>query len=129
MVHRLSVLILGIVIISSCSGKLQEDKAAIAAKDYYEMLISGQYENFVAGSINTNNIPKEYRSQLVTNAKQFVAVQKKERGGIRGVKIVNSIYNKKKNSADVLLVLCYKDSANEEIVVPMIQKNGKWMMR
>ena len=123
------VLILGIVIMSSCSRKREEDKASIAAKDYYEMLIAGQYDKFVASSINTDNIPKEYREQLVTNVKQFVAVQKNERGGIREVRIVNSSYNKKKDSADVLLVLSYKDRVNEEIVVPMIKKNGKWMMR
>ena len=56
-------------------------------------------------------------------------MQKNERGGIREVRIVNSSYNKKKDSADVLLVLSYKDRVNEEIVVPMIKKNGKWMMR
>lgn len=127
--RSLYALILGVVIISSCSGKQEEDKAANAAKDYYEMLIAGKYDKFVSGSINTDNIPKGYRAQLVTNAKQFVSVQKDERGGIREVRIVNSSYNKKKNSADVLLVLCYKDSANEEIVVPMVKKNGKWMMR
>ena len=99
------------------------------AKNYYAMLVDGQYEKFIDGTINTDKVPSGYKEQLITNIKQYVATQKEERGGIRDVRIVSSTYNIKKTAADVLLVLCYKDSANEEIVVPMIEKNGKWLMR
>jgi hypothetical protein len=93
------------------------------------MLIEGKYAEFIDATVNTGNLPRSYKEQLVTNIKQFASVQKEERGGIKDVKVVSSTYNKKKTAADVLLVLCYKDSASEEVVVPMVEKGGKWLMR
>ncbi len=123
------IVIICAIFFVACSKKHEEDKAAEAAKNYYAMLVDGQYEKFIDGTINTDKVPSGYKEQLITNIKQYVATQKEERGGIRDVRIVSSTYNIKKTAADVLLVLCYKDSANEEIVVPMIEKNGKWLMR
>jgi hypothetical protein len=30
---------------------------------------------------------------------------------------------------NVFLVLCFGDSVNEEIVVPMVERNGNWRMK
>jgi hypothetical protein len=27
------------------------------------------------------------------------------------------------------LMLCYGDSTSEEVVVPMVERNGRWMMK
>lgn len=125
----ISLLIVVVISFVSCTKQKTEDLAAKAAKEYYENLINGKYDLYVDGTANTYNIPKEYREQLITNVKQFAAVQKEERGAIKNVRVVNSTYNKKKNVADVYMVVCYADSASEEIVVPMIEKKGKWLMR
>ena len=29
----------------------------------------------------------------------------------------------------VLLMLCYGDSTSEEVIVPMVEHNGRWMMK
>jgi thioredoxin-related protein len=123
------VLFASVIFFSACSEKHEDDKAAMAAKNYYSMLIEGKYAEFIDATVNTGNLPRSYKEQLVTNIKQFASVQKEERGGIKDVKVVSSTYNKKKTAADVLLVLCYKDSASEEVVVPMVEKDGKWLMR
>src|SRR5574344_2750078 len=55
--------------------------------------------------------------------------QKKQHQGINGVKIVTAKTDSVTNVTNVFLTLCFGDSVNEEIVVPMIEKNGVWKMK
>ena len=50
-------------------------------------------------------------------------------GGIRDVRIVRAKTDSLQSYTNVFLTLCFGDSTNEEIVVPMIEKEGRWRMR
>ena len=117
---------------ASCGGAEEpsrEDYAAKAAKEYYDSLLAGGYAFFSAGFIGTDSLPPHYREQLVVNAKQYILEQKKQHQGINGVKIVTAKTDSLTNVTNVFLTLCFGDSVNEEIVVPMIEKNGVWKMK
>lgn len=131
MKNRWDLVILGVLCIlvglASCSQPTPEELASLAAKGYYDHLIHGEYEQFLEGA----NVPEdpEYRSQLLDNYRQFMASQKTLHGGIREVRIVRAKTDSIQQYTNVFLTLCFGDSTNEEIVVPMVENNGRWRMR
>lgn len=112
-----------------CSQPTPEELASLAAKGYYDHLIHGEYESFLEGL----DLPydPEYRSQLLDNYQQFMATQQSSHGGIREVRIVRAKTDsiQLQSYTNVFLTLCFGDSTNEEIVVPMVERDGRWRMR
>ena len=107
------ILMIGVGV-TSCK-KEDVDPAAVAgnvAKQYYQYLLDGKYEEFVDGHYQPDSIPGVYREQLITNAKMFVGRQKEA-----------------KHVANVFLNIAYGDSTTEEVVVPMVLVDGNWMMK
>ena len=111
------------------NGPSREDYAAKAAKEYYDSLLAGGYAFFSAGFVGTDSLPPHYREQLVVNAKQYLLTQKKAHQGVKEVRILNAKTDSMTNITNVFLMLCFGDSVNEEIVVPMVEVNGVWKMK
>ena len=118
-----------IALFTSCSSPSREELASLAAKGYYQHLIEGDYEQFLEGREYADSLPDDYRSQLIDSYAQFLAQQTKDRGGIREVSIARAFTDSTQNYTNVLLTLCYADSTSEEIVVPMVERNGRWKMK
>lgn len=119
-------------LVMSCGGNQgpsREDFAAKAAKEYYDSLIGGGYGYFTDGFNGTDSLPHHYREQLVVNAKQFFLAQEKAHHGVKNVRIVTAKTDSTTNITNVFLMLCFGDSVNEEIVVPMLEVNGVWKMK
>ncbi len=122
----------------SCSDeKKPDDAAARAAKEYYDSLFAKNYAYFVRGMYLPDTIPDSYREQLEANASMFAWRMDEEHHGVHEVRIMrfvnDTVVSPDKKShvrtADVFLVFCLGDSLNEEVVVPMIHHNGRWLMR
>ena len=58
-----------------------------------------------------------------------MAQQNRDHHGILDIRISNVTTDTVLNYTNVFLVLCYGDSVNEEIVVPMVERNGSWRMK
>ena len=112
-----------------CSNPTPEELASLAAKSYYEHLVRGEYDHFLEGKVSADSIPDDYREQLLTACKQFMALQDMEHHGIREIRISNAKTDTIQKYTNVFLVLCFGDSTNEEVVVPMIEQNGRWRMK
>ncbi len=117
------------LLLTGCSGGEQKDLAAEAARTFYDSLLSGGYEHFVDGFDRRDSIPLSYRSQLVTNAKQYVYGLKEKHGAVEAVRIVRSKRDSLAGTTNVFLMLCFSDSLKEEIVVRMTEKEGVWKMK
>ncbi len=116
--------------IISCSRDKKTDFAAAnAAKEYYDMLVLGEYNQFVKGMHIPEQIPESYRNQLVDNAKMFVEELQKEHNGIQEIRVVNCVNDSTLTNANAFLMLSFGDSTIEEIVVPMVKSNKKWYMK
>ena len=59
----------------------------------------------------------------------FVYGLKEEHNGVNNIRILRSSTDSVRNVTSVFLMLCFGDSVNEEIVVPMVEKDGKWLMK
>ena len=127
--RKLVYLILIVIVVACSTGVSREEQAALAAKGYYTHLVQGEYEQFIEGRLMADSLPADYRSQLIEGYKQFVAQQMEARKGIQEVSISRAYTDSLAGYTNVLLMLCYGDSTTEEVVVPMVERNGRWMMK
>lgn len=127
--RKLVYLILIVIVVACSTGVSREEQAALAAKGYYTHLVQGEYEQFVEGRFMADSLPADYRSQLIDGYKQFVAQQLEARKGIQEVSVSRAYTDSLAGYTNVLLMLCYGDSTTEEVVVPMVERNGRWMMK
>jgi hypothetical protein len=124
-------MLVAVVAIVACSKKTGGDNKAAAyfAKGYYERLIEGNYEGYVDALNYPDSIHSSYRSQLVLNAKLFTEKQKSIHGGWVGVEIAGCVIDSLSPTAQAILNLCYADSTREKVVVPMVERDGRWYIR
>ena len=127
--RKLAYLILIVIVVACSTGVSREEQAALAAKGYYTHLVQGEYEQFVEGRFMADSLPADYRSQLIEGYKQFVAQQLEARKGIQEVSVSRAYTDSLAGYTNVLLMLCYGDSTTEEVVVPMVERDGRWMMK
>ena len=117
-------------LVCACGGATKEELASLAAKGYYNHLIHGEYEQFYEGMDQREFTSEaDYRSQMLDNLRQFMARQEKEHRGILEVRVSNATTDTVQQFTHVFLVLCFGDSTHEEIVVPMVERNGAWRMK
>ena len=132
---RLVLLVL-LVLLASCGSATKEELASLAAKGYYDHLIHGEYEQFYEG-LDQRTLPDgttlsdddAYRSQMLDNLRQFMAQQEQAHRGVLEVRVSNAATDTMQQLTNVFLVLCFADSTNEEIVVPMVERHGAWRMK
>jgi len=113
----------------ACSESKPDRAAALAACRYYNQLIAGNADSFVRGMELPDTIPDGYRRQLIDNALMFLEQQKREHGGISRVEVQNCINDSVAPTAQAFLLLCFGDSTVEEVVVPMVRRDGVWRMK
>ena len=133
--RKFAVIVL-LAALAACGSATKEELASLAAKGYYDHLIHGEYEQFYEG-MDQRTLPDGttlsdeavYRSQMLDNLRQFMARQAQEHRGILEVRVSNATTDTVQQLTNVFLVLCFADSTNEEIVVPMVERQGAWRMK
>lgn len=125
----LAVLVMLAFLAGSCSSPSKEELASLAAKGYYQHLIEGDFEHFLEGRLMGDSLPADYRSQLIDGYSQFLDQQVQARGGIKEVRVSRAFTDSTQQYTSVLLMLCYGDSTSEEVIVPMVEHDGRWMMK
>ena len=125
-----------LAVLAACGSATKEELASLAAKGYYDHLIHGEYEQFYEGMDlrtlsdgTTLSDEAVYRSQMLDNLRQFMARQAQEHRGVLEVRVSNATTDTVQQLTNVFLVLCFADSTNEEIVVPMVERHGAWRMK
>ena len=133
--RKLAVIAL-LAALAACGSATKEELASLAAKGYYDHLIHGEYEQFYEGmdqrTLSDGTALSDeaaYRSQMLDNLRQFMARQAQEHRGVLEVRVSNATTDTVQQLTNVFLVLCFADSTNEEIVVPMVERQGTWRMK
>ena len=122
-------LCLAAMILTACSEKpAPEAEAMASAQQYYEQLMEGDYEAFVDAQADADQYPESFRQQMITATKQFVA-QLDQRGGICAITPSRAMMDSTLQLMQVFMLVSYADSTQEEIVVPMVERNGVWKMK
>lgn len=138
MKHVLVILVASLLMLScgNDDGPKAEDMAMQAAKAYYDQLLNGDYDSFVAGTLRGDSVPHSYKSQLLLNARMFVEEQGSAHQGVKTVVALSAHCDTLRLSngenqvtADAFLQMVFGDGQKEEVVVPMILENNIWYMR
>ncbi len=146
--NKAIVALIGFLLFVACTAEKADEDVSAVAKSYYDELLNGHADRFVSHTYMPEAIPEGYRQQLESNARMWVAEMNSEHGGVYSVRAVNHVYtdaekpksgkqtalpfaanSKEHSEANAFLVLCFADSLNEQIVVPMVKRNGEWLMR
>lgn len=133
--RKFAVIVL-VAALAACGSATKEELASLAAKGYYDHLIHGEYEQFYEG-MDQRTLPdgttlstdSAYRSQMLDNLRQFMAQQEQAHRGVLEVRVSNATTDTVQQLTNVFLVLCFADSTNEEVVVPMVERHGAWRMK
>ena len=133
--RKFAVIVL-LAVLAACGSATKEELASLAAKGYYDHLIHGEYEQFYEGmdqrTLSDGTALSDeaaYRSQMLDNLRQFMARQAQEHRGVLEVRVSNATTDTVQQLTNVFLVLCFADSTNEGIVVPMVERHGTWRMK
>jgi hypothetical protein len=103
--------------------------AGQAAKEYYDRLLANDYEAFLSGKADADSLPQDYRHQLLSAVQQYKQELEQTHEGVASVTVSNVRYDDTQQLMHAFLLLHFKDSVKEEIIVPMVQRNGAWKMR
>ena len=108
-----------------------EEQAARAARGYYQCLIDDCPEEFLQGKANADSLPDSYRAQLLMAINQYRADMLDKHNGLHEVQVSDNVARRDSslNLTYAFLILCYGDSTREEIIVPMVERDGQWLMK
>lgn len=128
--RKITLFLFVVCLLAACNNEPSKEEMAMkAAKEYYDLLLQGNYASFLAGKQASDSLPEDYREQLVTAYKQHLFQMREEHKGLLEVRAMRGITDTLRKETDAFLVLCFGDSTREEIVVPMVENDGKWMMK
>ena len=118
--------LLSVVFLACSRGQMTHEAAQKAAEKYYKMLIKGNYKGFVNGYASAENMPEDFRSQLVDATAQFMT-----KDDMRRLKSVKAISDSllEDSTAYVMLQLNFSDSTSEQIELPLILMEKGWKMK
>ena len=120
-----------LLLLAAC-GRKQPDPNEVmgrVAKAYYDYLIQGNYEAYVDGFYQPDSIPGSYREQLIANAKMFVGLMDEQHKGLKSVSLASAKADTASHAGSAFLIMQFGDGTKEEVLVPMTEHNGNWMLR
>ena len=106
-----------------------EDLAAEAALTAYKALYDGDTQKFLDTRLHAADMPQDFRETMLNAAAQHLAQVKSERRGVSKVTLSRAQEDKSLGIIQVFLLLNYGDGTQEEIVVPMIEHKGQWLIK
>ena len=124
-------LLMAILLLCGCSQQDQtsEEQAGIAAKEYYDRLLAGDIDGFLKGKADMDSVPADYRSQMYAACEQYKKELDETHGGVAAITVSNARTDSTQQMMQAFLLLNFKDSTKEEIIVPMVQRGDVWMLR
>ncbi len=128
---QLVSLVVALLAFSACSTPTPEEAAAQAAQEYYQQLANGFPEGFLEGKQAVDSLPADYLEQLLPVCRQYVDEVQAKHQGIRQVQVSPNVARRDSTLqlTYAFLLLSYGDSTQEEITVPMVEVDGKWLMK
>jgi hypothetical protein len=88
-------------------------------------------EAFLDARVGADSLPAIYRAQMKKVYEQFVSEINEKHGGIREVRISENVGRRDtvQGFTYAFLILCFNDSIQEEIAVPMVEQDGLWLLK
>lgn len=124
-----SVLLMCMLLCVSCSFFHREDehhRVRAAAQEYFDLLVSGDYEGYLSGFAGIDSLPVLYRQQLTDLAAQYGAELQSKGDIVRATVTRDSLQD---SIAYVFVDVLFADSTVEQMGMKMILEGEQWKMR
>ena len=118
--------LLSVCLFACKKGLMTHEAAREAAEEFYSMLIKGDYKGFVEGYADAENMPEDFRRQLVDATAQFAA--KDDMRSLCRVEATSDSLSED-STAYVMLQLHFNDSTNEQVGLSLILTEDGWKMK
>ena len=113
------------------------EAASKEATRAYQLLLDHDYPGFInarqgmdtIGVTPNDSIGRYYKEQLIEACLQYQEKLLTTHGGIVSFSVSNAIMDSTVHQAHVFLLLQFGDSTQEEILVPMVEYKGQWVMK
>ena len=126
----LLVLFLLLAVCPSCSeAPSAEEQASAAAEHYYRALYDNRTNDFLQGCAGADSMPDAYRKELLACYERHLTKVDGQHQGVSSIRTTRVQMDETLQVMQVFLLLCYGDSTQEEIVVPMVEQYGEWKMK
>lgn len=106
-----------------------EELASAVAKSSYEALYNHHPELYLDARAGADEMPQSYRSQLLDAYRLHTKEVESRHKGVKRISVSDAQRDSTLQLMQVFLVLEYGDSTHEEIVVPMVEHQGQWLMK
>ena len=114
----------------ACGDNQSPEEAAMkVALESYESLLEGDYEAFLNNRADMEDAPASFREQLLVAYKQFVRQQQELHTGITSFTVSHAQMDNTLQVMQVFMLVNYADNTQEEILVPMVERDGEWKMK
>ncbi len=122
---------LALLALCACSSSTPEEQAARAARDYFQCLADERPDEFLLGKVDIDSLPDSYRAQLLLAVNQYCSDMRNKHNGLNEVRVSDNVARRDTSLhlTYAFLLLCYGDSTQEEITVPMVERDGQWLMK
>ena len=113
------------------------EAASNEATRAYQLLLDHDYAGFIharqgmdtIGVAPADSIGRQYKEQLIDACLQYQHKLQTTHGGINTFTVSNAVMDSTIHQAHIFLLLQLGDSTQEEILVPMVEYKGKWVMK
>ena len=115
---------------ASCGkGLSAEVQAAAAAEKYYQALYDNHTGDFLKGCAGADSMPAAYCEELLACYERHLTKVNGQHQGVSSVHATRVQMDETLQVMQVYLLLCFGDSTQEEIVVPMVKQDEEWKMK
>ena len=124
----ISLFFISCLLFSDACSTPPEQQAAESAKECYDLLVDGDALRFLEHKAGIDTLAAEYSEQLLAAVRQYQHDIQRKHGGMREVRVADdqSAFSMSQLST---LILCYMDSTQEAVAVPMVEQDGEWLMK
>ena len=88
-----------------------------------------RYDEFLSSRADMTNLPDSYREQMVDAYRMYIDTERRTHRGISSAVATRAEMDSTLSLMQVFVMLTFADSTQEEVVVPMVRRDGQWKMR
>lgn len=121
-----------LLVLSACNGRKydnEEQAVCAAAEEYYDYLINGKVDRYMAALHDVDSLPQEYRDQLRDMFLQYIGNEQQEHDGLKSAKATRCEFSADSLAANAFLDITFGDNTSEQIALPLVRVGKEWKLK
>jgi len=129
---RLALFVSLLVVFSACFNDRDVDTrhrdVQAKAAECYGYLVEGNIEAYLGSIHDYDSLPEEYQTQLHDLFAQYLDKERRTHGGLCAARVIGDTLLDSV-SAQAFLEVTFGDSTVEQVSLPLVRVNDKWLLK